>query len=457
MIPDNFLTRTAFCPPRNASSWCTTQAHFEGRASKLTGTNSFSFWTGRTGWRAALDRLWAAKNRKPNIQRKDWRKEWGERALGFKCQVYPCKSPFKCKASPDIGWNEVPWIKTTRTHWKSHTFIWCRIAGPKRVRLSSGWLQHTRLSWIDNVKLHHTQERDDSARPLNLLRLAQQELLKLRRKITNTVQVLTHLKEKMQFVQGENQKQKAQLQDVEEETAKVPETPNCSFSWSPTAGSLAARFVFAIFFRNSQKLKVFVHSLFFFVLHQRYNPATKRNTKSVNCFVFLSPQQRDKLTRTKQARDHLRIDNHRLRQSCGLLGNEPLLRDFEHRKDESSELKERLEKLQVRHAELSLSSTGFKKKIHAVKQAQSNWREKLDVMNSSRAFYISQRESFKNILFLCCCVKLFYNTEKDVNKKVPSFPEVPVCKQSPRIINDRLIATPSKSSNICSNVCASFQ
>ena len=48
-----------------------------------------------------------------------------------------------------------------------------------------------------------------------------QELLKLRKKITSTVQVLTHLKEKLQFVQAENHVQKAKLRDVEELAARV--------------------------------------------------------------------------------------------------------------------------------------------------------------------------------------------------------------------------------------------
>ena len=48
-----------------------------------------------------------------------------------------------------------------------------------------------------------------------------QELLKLRKKITSTVQVLTHLKEKLQFVQGENQIQKGKLQEVEATVGQV--------------------------------------------------------------------------------------------------------------------------------------------------------------------------------------------------------------------------------------------
>merc|ERR1712139_425900 len=48
-----------------------------------------------------------------------------------------------------------------------------------------------------------------------------EELLKLRKKTTTTVQVLTHLKEKLQFVQAENQVRKQELSDFEVElTAK---------------------------------------------------------------------------------------------------------------------------------------------------------------------------------------------------------------------------------------------
>ena len=45
-------------------------------------------------------------------------------------------------------------------------------------------------------------------------------------------------------------------------------------------------------------------------------------------------QKRDILTRNKQVRDAMRIENVKLRQKCGLLGNEPLLRDYEQRKEQ---------------------------------------------------------------------------------------------------------------------------
>uniref|UniRef100_A0A2C9M4A6 CCDC113/CCDC96 coiled-coil domain-containing protein n=1 Tax=Biomphalaria glabrata TaxID=6526 RepID=A0A2C9M4A6_BIOGL len=123
------------------------------------------------------------------------------------------------------------------------------------------------------------------------------ELLKLRKKITSTVQVLTHLKEKLQFVQGANTEQKSELQEVE--------------------ASLA--------------------------------------------------QSRDVLSRTKQARDALRIDNQKLRQNSGLLGNEPLLRDFESQKDEASLLVSQIEKLQMKHAEMTLSCNHVRQKIDQAK------------------------------------------------------------------------------------------
>ena len=74
-------------------------------------------------------------------------------------------------------------------------------------------------------------------------------------------------------------------------------------------------------------------------------------------------QKRDILSRTKQARDSLRIDNLRLKQNCGLLGNEPLLRDFEDRKDETDDLKTKLDHLRMQHAELTLNTTQVRRKI----------------------------------------------------------------------------------------------
>jgi len=120
-----------------------------------------------------------------------------------------------------------------------------------------------------------------------------EEILKLRKKITTTVQVLTHLKEKLQFVQGENAEQRTRLRNIDAIVA----------------------------------------------------------------------QKRDVLTRTKQVRDALRIDNLKLKQKCGLLGNESLLRDFEVRKEEGDDLAKRLTELKTNHTGLSMNLNGVKKKL----------------------------------------------------------------------------------------------
>ncbi|XP_033010298.1 coiled-coil domain-containing protein 96 [Lacerta agilis] len=123
-----------------------------------------------------------------------------------------------------------------------------------------------------------------------------EELMKLRKKITNTVQILTQVKEKLQFVEAENHGQRAQLMAVE----------------------------------------------------------------------ALVAQRREILTKTKQARDKLRMDNQRLYQKCGLLGNTLLLRDFEDKVNAVEILNERLEMLKRHHAAISLTCKGVKKKIRGV-------------------------------------------------------------------------------------------
>ncbi len=78
-------------------------------------------------------------------------------------------------------------------------------------------------------------------------------------------------------------------------------------------------------------------------------------------------KKRDVLNHTKQSRDSLRIDNNRLKQSSGLLGNTKLLRDFEECVDRNQTLETEIEQLKRRHAELILDSKGLKNKISQVK------------------------------------------------------------------------------------------
>ncbi|XP_061276910.1 coiled-coil domain-containing protein 96 [Bos javanicus] len=124
-----------------------------------------------------------------------------------------------------------------------------------------------------------------------------EELLKLRGKVTHNVQIITHVKEKLHFVDIENMCKKAELMDIEAQVA----------------------------------------------------------------------QKRDILTKTKQARDGLRLDNIRLNQKCGLLGKESLLRDMEEKVDRTEVLNQRLASLKHHHAGLVLSCKGVKQKIREAK------------------------------------------------------------------------------------------
>ncbi|XP_043828524.1 coiled-coil domain-containing protein 96 [Dromiciops gliroides] len=120
-----------------------------------------------------------------------------------------------------------------------------------------------------------------------------EELLKLHYKVTSNVQIITHVKEKLQFVELENLGLKAELMEIDAQVA----------------------------------------------------------------------QKRDILTKTKKARDSLRVDNVKLHQKCGLLGKEMLLRDLEQKVDETELLSQRLETLKRQHAGLTLSCKGLKQKI----------------------------------------------------------------------------------------------
>ncbi|XP_062964735.1 coiled-coil domain-containing protein 96 [Cynocephalus volans] len=124
-----------------------------------------------------------------------------------------------------------------------------------------------------------------------------EELLKLRNKVTNNVQIVTHVKEKLHFMDMENACKKAQLSEIESQVALG----------------------------------------------------------------------RDILTKTKKARDSLRIDNIRLNQKCGLLGKESLLRDLEEKVEKAELLSRRLESLKRHHAGLTLSCRGVKQKIREAK------------------------------------------------------------------------------------------
>jgi len=137
-----------------------------------------------------------------------------------------------------------------------------------------------------------------------------EELMKLHQKITNTVQVLTHYKEKLQFMETESAVQVEKLKEIEEE-----------------------------------------------VFHCRDALTAQK-------------QERDRL----RAEFHSRQQNAGLLGSIGSGNNANkkslvLLKDFEERQDETAKLEQDIEKFQKRHAELTLDIKVIEKKLEKSKLA----------------------------------------------------------------------------------------
>ncbi|KXS20284.1 hypothetical protein M427DRAFT_66794 [Gonapodya prolifera JEL478] len=120
-----------------------------------------------------------------------------------------------------------------------------------------------------------------------------EELLKLRKKITNVVQVLTHVKEKLHFVQNETVHLRETLSTLDAE---------------------------------------------------------------VN-------QERDALPLAKHEANQLRKMNAQLKQRNGLLGNVPLLRDFERKVDESEELQRQADELRAENSAINHQISRVKRRI----------------------------------------------------------------------------------------------
>ncbi|KAH7826473.1 putative Coiled-coil domain-containing protein 96 [Monocercomonoides exilis] len=75
-------------------------------------------------------------------------------------------------------------------------------------------------------------------------------------------------------------------------------------------------------------------------------------------------RKRDALANIKLERDHLKVDNQRLRQENGLVGNEELLRDFKERRKKQNTLKKKLVGLQHKYELVTGENVaGFSEKL----------------------------------------------------------------------------------------------
>ncbi|KAJ3174427.1 Coiled-coil domain-containing protein 96 [Geranomyces variabilis] len=120
-----------------------------------------------------------------------------------------------------------------------------------------------------------------------------EDLLKLRKKITTIVQVLTHVKEKLHHTAAETRVLQAELAKCDDDVLR----------------------------------------------------------------------RRDAMPAEKKGRDKVRKENRELKRRAGLLGEDGLLRDFEERVDQTSELQEQIQELQRQHAGHAQEILAIKRKI----------------------------------------------------------------------------------------------
>ena len=76
---------------------------------------------------------------------------------------------------------------------------------------------------------------------------------------------------------------------------------------------------------------------------RRLRPRRRRSATSCHEPRHLRTQPIAPLNTSQTVRDKLKAENAKLQQQCGLIGNEPLLRDFEHVRDETADLAQHIE------------------------------------------------------------------------------------------------------------------
>jgi hypothetical protein len=158
-----------------------------------------------------------------------------------------------------------------------------------------------------------------------------EELLRLRKKITTIVQVLTHVKEKLQFC---------------------------------IVGRLLGGAWWVRSYGDSH-LCMNARSWICRTNIQTENQDLAEELISVEEQVAVA---RDRLPTLKQHRDRLRILNTNLKESNGMLGNRSLLRDYELRTDQAEGLKEQITNLRTHHADITGGILSTKRKMQRLLQ-----------------------------------------------------------------------------------------
>ena len=199
----------------------------------------------------------------------------------------------------------------------------------KEEEVSSARLEHIKMTNRLKKKEQQLKQREELADGLHLIDFEQlkienqtynekieernEELLKLNQKITNTVQVLTHYKEKLQFLESDSQIQGQKLCEIESDVIRCRDVLNKHK-------------------QNRDRLRSEYHKL-------------QQNAGLLGSIG-----------------------------GSGIGGNKKsliLLKDFEERQDESLKLEADIDSFRNRHGELILDIKVFEKKMEKVKNAGS--------------------------------------------------------------------------------------
>ena len=174
-----------------------------------------------------------------------------------------------------------------------------------------------------------------------------EELHKLRKKTTTTVQVLTHIKEKLQFVQARAGVLKMDLANLEEQVTQQV----CCHPLQPCQGCFLDMLLACIesdVFLLFRSFCACVRACVCVCVH------VVRLLRSVPLrWLVCCGCQRDALNRAKRKRDTLRSANDKFRQQQGFVNSDTLVLDFERRKNQMAVLRDEAEELRRQYAFLT--------------------------------------------------------------------------------------------------------
>eukprot|EP01029_Cantina_marsupialis_P018814 TRINITY_DN4345_c0_g1_i1.p1 TRINITY_DN4345_c0_g1~~TRINITY_DN4345_c0_g1_i1.p1 ORF type:complete len:519 (-),score=184.98 TRINITY_DN4345_c0_g1_i1:274-1830(-) len=179
-----------------------------------------------------------------------------------------------------------------------------------------------------------------------------EELHKLRKKTTTTVQVLTHIKEKLQFSSCESEQLREKLQVLDSQLTQKRDKLTKAKHIREKLRTEEAQLRHEQGFINNDDLVLDFEQRKneMRVVHEQLRELKSRYEELNH---QINEHKRDKLTKAKHIREKLRTEEAQLRHEQGFINNDDLVLDFEQRKNEMRVVHEQLRELKSRYEELN--------------------------------------------------------------------------------------------------------